>query len=101
MAMLKFLRILNTVYNLGGSRKMHYCLEIEYALMMNHAGRCIVEKTCSSNYDTTDTNSNTDDDTTKQHRHDLTRRLRSPLPLSVWPLLLERSYEKSGEIYDF
>jgi len=68
-AILIFLKTFNTVCNLEGFKKDDYDPDVEYALSINHAGRNIVE----GNGD-------------------------RPLPLSVWPIVLERSFEKSGYV---
>lgn len=52
-----------------------YDSDIEYVLRINHAGRSIVE--CSN----------------RKEDH------RPSLPLSLWPIVLERAYKKSGHIY--
>jgi hypothetical protein len=81
-ALIRFLQIFSTVYNLEGSKKSDYCSDLEYALRINHAGgRTIIAEDGSSI-------SNRDGNTT------------SALPLSVWPTVLERSYEKSRHVYN-
>jgi len=70
-AILSFLQTFNTVCNLGGCKGGDYDPDVEYALRINHAGRNIVEGSGDR-----------------------------PLPLSVWPIVLERSFEKSGHIYE-
>jgi len=69
-ALLSFLQTFNTICKLG---VCDYDPEVEYALRMNQAGRGIVE-----------VGGGTDN---------------RSLSLSVWPIVLERSYSKSSEIY--
>jgi len=71
-AILSFLQTFNTVCNLGGCEVGDYDPDVEYALRINHAGRSIVEGSVDRS-----------------------------LPLTVWPIVLERSFGKSGHIYDY
>ena len=71
-AILSLLQTINTVYNLEGRWKDDYVPDVEYALRTNHAGRSIVES-----------------------------RVDRSFPLSVWPIVLERSFKNSGHIYVF
>jgi hypothetical protein len=80
---MSFLHSFNTISNLGGLKKNDYGPDLEYALRINHAGgRTIIVEDGSSSI------SNRDGDTT------------SALPFPVWPIVLERSYDKSGHIYN-
>jgi hypothetical protein len=81
-AFMSFLHSFNTIRNLGGLKKSDYGPDLEYALRINHAGeRTIIAEDGSSI-------SNRDGDTT------------SALPFPVWPIVLERSYNKSSHIYN-
>jgi hypothetical protein len=76
VAILSLLKSYNTIHSLGcGDFDANYDSDIEYVLRINHAGRCIVE--CSN----------------RKEDH------RPLLPLSLWPIVLERVYKKSGHIY--
>ncbi|OEU21535.1 hypothetical protein FRACYDRAFT_235160 [Fragilariopsis cylindrus CCMP1102] len=84
VAMLSFLESYNSIYSIWSCESAcgkyvdidyWYDSDIEYALRINHAGRSIVE--CSNR---------------KEDHH-------SSLPLSLWPIVLERAYKKSGHIY--
>ena len=69
-ALLSLLDSFNTIYKLGYKDEVDYDSDVEYALRINHAGRSIVKGGDHS------------------------------LPLSVWHIILERSYQKYGGIYD-
>ena len=89
-ALVSFLATYNTIYRLSvdsfdsfcrrldnnnyDERLLAYCKDVKYALTMNHAGRRIVES-C--------------------RRGDKNNK---PLPLSMWPYLLERAFETSDRI---
>ena len=78
-ALLKFLEINSNIINLGlsvSNPDEDYHPKVKYALLINHAGRAIVQR--NSN------NSN---------------RSSSPIPPSILPKFLERAYVKSGDIY--
>ena len=75
VAMLSLFESCNTICCLGfGDYDVNYS-DIEYALSINHAGRKIVESGGR-----------------KEGR-------RPSLPLSLWPIILERAYKKSGHIH--
>ena len=68
-ALLKFLRIIDTISSLG----IYSCendLDVQYALIINHAGQSILEGATSDR----------------------------SIPLSVWPTVLERAFEKSVDL---
>jgi hypothetical protein len=68
-AMVELLETCNNIVGIGGHRN-DYGADIEYALKINQAGRSIVGKGCGSDS-------------------------RKTVPLSLWPTILERAYEKS------
>ena len=78
-ALLSFLGTFNTIHNVvgrpGGGLNDS---DVEYALRINHAGRRIVVKV--------DGGSNNDDDG------------KTIIPLPLWPIILERAYERSSDI---
>ncbi|OEU06156.1 hypothetical protein FRACYDRAFT_256201 [Fragilariopsis cylindrus CCMP1102] len=80
-AMLSFLGIFNTIHSFGErlGRDLYYDSDVEYALRINHAGRRIVVKV--------DGGSNNDDDR------------KAIIPIPLWPIILERAYEKSWETH--
>jgi hypothetical protein len=71
-AAMSLLKICNTIYSLGGRIKEDYPSDIEYELRINHAGRNAVA---------------VNDD--------------RPIPISLWPTILERAYENSHQIYEY
>ena len=71
-ALLGLLKSVNSIYNLGNS---YYDSDVEYALLINHAGRRIVEGSGGDSGGRS-------------------------LPLSVWPTILERACSKSPNSYD-
>ena len=93
-ALLSFLRVFNTIRTLYTPRfSCHrYHPDVEYALAINQAGRSIVQVRHHGKHTkaaaTTGIVEVDDDDA-----HDRS------LPLSVWPIVLERSYKKSDEIH--
>jgi hypothetical protein len=76
-AMLSFLQSCSSIHNIGGYKRSNYDSDIEHALRINHAGRSNIVKG--------DTDGSGD---------------RRSLPLSMWPTVLVRAYEKSYQIYD-
>jgi hypothetical protein len=79
---MSFLHSFNTIINLGGLKKSDYGPDLEYALRINHAGgRTVIAEDGSSI-------SNHDGSTMPA------------LSFPVWPILLERSYARSGHIYN-
>ena len=76
-AMLSFLQSCSSIHNIGGYKRSNYDSDIEHTLRINHAGRSNIVKG--------DTDSSGD---------------RRSLPLSMWPTVLVRAYEKSYQIYD-
>jgi hypothetical protein len=75
--MLSFLQSCSSIHNIGGCKRSNYDSDIEYLLRINHAGRSNIVKG--------DTDGSGD---------------RRSLPLSMWPTVLVRAYEKSYQIYD-
>jgi hypothetical protein len=74
-AAMSLVKTYSYVYNLGGKNKEDYPSDLEYELRLNHAGRGRLVGKGVGNND-------------------------RPIPLSLWPTILERAYEKSDKIYD-
>jgi hypothetical protein len=83
-ALMTILRTFKGICNLGACYIDQYHPDIEYLLRINHAGRRLVEGSIDD-----------DDD----HDHDGNNNKQPPIPISLWPIILERSYKKSNQIY--
>jgi hypothetical protein len=80
-AVLSLLGTFSGISNLGGYHKSDYDSDIEYALRINHAGRRIVVKAAIDGSGGNDAG-------------------KAVVPISLWPTILERAYEKSSvDIY--
>jgi hypothetical protein len=81
-AVLSLLGTFSGISNLGGYHKSDYDSDIEYALRINHAGRRIVVKAAIDGSGSNDAG-------------------KAVVPISLWPTILERAYEKSAvDIYN-
>lgn len=79
-AFLSLLEAFKTIHTLGyHASREPYDSDIKYALRINHAGRILIEDD-GSNTNSSDGSGNC-----------------IPLPLSIWPLVLERSYIQSPD----
>ena len=74
-AAMSLIKTRSAIYNLGGRDKEDYPSDLEYELRLSHAGRGRVIGKGVGNDD-------------------------RPIPLSLWPTILERAYEKAYGIYD-
>jgi hypothetical protein len=72
-AAMSLIKTCSTIYNLGGCNKADYPSDLEYELRINHAGRNIIEVVGNDS---------------------------RSVPISLWPTILERAYEKSHQIYE-
>ena len=87
MALMKFLKLNTSVYNVMSGRRhqevhLHdYHPDIKYLLLINHAGESVVVENVGS--------------TTNRNHNDRP----SIVPSLIFPILLERSYDQSDNIY--
>ena len=65
--------------------------KIEYALRINHAGRILIEGNNNTDTNVNNTNTNTNN-VVVQHDKNENNNTTYVLPLSVWPIVLKRSY---------
>ena len=89
-ALMTILRTFKGICNLGACCIHQYHPDIEYLLRINHAGRRLVEGNIDDDDDDHDHDGNNNSsNNNKQPR----------IPISLWPIILERSYKKSNHIY--
>ena len=90
-ALLCLLEALGTTICCLGSKNISDCdPNTQYALYVNHAGRYFLEGNSSS---TINNNNNSGYTVVRCHRRSLLP------PLSLWPIILERAYEKSNDVF--
>ena len=91
MAFLSFLKTFKTINTLGYHiTREPYDSDIKYALRINHAGRILIED------DGSNSNSNNSNININGNGNDGSSNF-VPLPLSMWPLVLERSCAQSPD----
>jgi len=103
-ALLDLLATFRTIYRLEGRSLHTYDADIQYALLINHAGRRlledvdeeILERRSSSS---SSNNSIVDMNGTSRNSNFVVNNRHPPFPLSMWPIVLFRSYRESGYIY--
>ena len=89
-ALLCLLEALGTTICCLGSKNISDCdPNTQYALYVNHAGRYFLEGNSSTN----NNNNNSGNTVVPCHRRSLLP------PLSFWPIILERAYEKSNDLF--
>lgn len=92
-ALLDLLRILPTIYRIGWmSEAKYYDSDVQSLLRINHAGRYLLEGHTNNN------STNAGNSTGEQIRVSGYQQSLLP-PLSLWPIILNRAYEKSKDVF--